>query len=273
MEGIIINNFSQLIRERMEKILTAEEQKKLQFDILCEVDEFCRNNDYRYSLAFGTLLGAVRHNGFIPWDDDVDIIMPLPDMLLFKNNFRSSKLKYCDIDTERYYCNPFSNICHTDTYRKEGLLSRRYYGLGLDLYPVVGFPSSLEEGNMFFKKLNELQAQRNRLIRLRRRVMKVCPLKTIPLFSKVIREYSDLMLYSYPYNQSKSFFISGPLSWDFVFDYDLFADLIEVNFEGHKFLATAKYDEWLSKRYGDYMSMPPIEQRVPHHGQTYYWNR
>ena len=66
------------------KQISLEEKKSIQLEMLKEIDAFCRNNNIKYSLAFGTLIGAVRHKGFIPWDDDVDIMMPLPDMLRFR---------------------------------------------------------------------------------------------------------------------------------------------------------------------------------------------
>ena len=66
------------------KEITLEERKQIQLRMLIEIDAFCRKHNIRYSLAYGTLIGAIRHKGFIPWDDDVDIMMPLPDMLRFK---------------------------------------------------------------------------------------------------------------------------------------------------------------------------------------------
>ena len=67
--------------------LDLDTRKDIQFSMLKEIDSFCRQHSIRYSLAYGTLLGAIRHNGFIPWDDDVDIMMPIVDLLVFKKNF------------------------------------------------------------------------------------------------------------------------------------------------------------------------------------------
>ena len=69
--------------KKNKKPISIEERKVVQLEMLKEINSFCKANNIRYSLAFGTLLGAVRHKGFIPWDDDVDIMMPLPDMLRF----------------------------------------------------------------------------------------------------------------------------------------------------------------------------------------------
>lgn len=251
--------------------LTDKEQKELQLEILIEVDTFCKKNNIRYSLAFGTLIGAIRHKGFIPWDDDIDIIMPLPDMLRFKEEFFSNELKYCDIDTEPFYANPFSNISLNSTYRKEGLISRKYYGLGLDVYPMVGFPSDKDEGSAFFGELEKLQVRRIEIIKWRRRIIRYLPIRNILGYNAIIREYAKKMLYSYPYNEAKAFFIAGGLTWKCVFNYDMFKSLIEVIFEGHTFYAVSEYDRYLSQMYGDYMQLPPVDERVPHHGQNYYW--
>ena len=67
----------------MNKKLTLTEIQKVSLEVLCKVDSCCREHGIRYSLAYGTLLGAVRHKGFIPWDDDIDIMMPRPDMNVF----------------------------------------------------------------------------------------------------------------------------------------------------------------------------------------------
>ena len=101
--------------------LKVSEIKEIQLEMLDEVDSFCRKNSIKYSLAFGTLLGAIRHKGYIPWDDDMDIVMPLPDMLRFKKEFRSKLLKYCDIETEPNYEFSFSRITYTPTYSRKGL--------------------------------------------------------------------------------------------------------------------------------------------------------
>ena len=116
--------------------IALDERKKIQLEMLKEIDAFCRTNDIRYSLAFGTLLGAIRHKGFIPWDDDVDIMMPLPDMFKFKRLFYSNNLKYCDVDTENHYDFPFSRIAYKPTYRQRGLIFQSY-GVCIDLYPVI----------------------------------------------------------------------------------------------------------------------------------------
>ena len=72
-----------------DRLITLEQRKQIQLEMLSEIDTFCRTHGIRYMIAFGTLLGAVRHKGYIPWDDDVDISMPIDDMLRFKNEFKS----------------------------------------------------------------------------------------------------------------------------------------------------------------------------------------
>ena len=101
--------------------ITFEERKKVHLEMLIEIEKFCRANNIRYTLAYGTLIGAIRHKGFIPWDDDVDIMMPLPDMLRFKEIFKSKTMCYCDVDTSDKYPYAFFFIADTRTHSKESM--------------------------------------------------------------------------------------------------------------------------------------------------------
>ena len=143
----------------MKQKITLEERKKIQLEMLVEIDKFCREHNIKYMLAFGTLLGAIRHKGYIPWDDDVDISMPLEDMLRFKKEFKSDKLKYCDVDTEPNYAFPFSRIAHKQTYSKCGMIAKSY-GVCIDLYPTIEVSSLMEDNQAIVNRLLPIYRKR-----------------------------------------------------------------------------------------------------------------
>lgn len=250
--------------------LNIEECKRIMIEMLREVDSFCREHGIRYSLAYGTLLGAVRHKGFIPWDDDLDIMMPLPDMIRFKHEFKSDKICFCDVDTWDNFEFSFSRIAHKSTYTQDGLIAKGY-GISIDLYPVLGLPDSQDSINLYFDEANRKKKARILLTKVRRNIIKWFPVKTIPFFSRLQKSTRDY-LFQYPYENSKYYLCyGGDLEWRCVFDHDLFLRIEELPFEGYSFMAVSCYDEFLSKFYGDYMTPPPEGERHSYHDGVFYW--
>ena len=257
----------------MKAPISFVERKKIQLEMLIEIDDFCRNHNIHYILAFGTLLGAIRHKGYIPWDDDVDISMPYEDLLRFKNEFKSDKLKYCDIDTEKYYDFPFSRVCYLPTYSKYGLICKSY-GLSIDVYPLIEVSNSDEIISKQLKTAKKLVSRRIFVKKLRGFIIRHLPVNTIPFYKQINSVYRDFL-----FNEmrvvggGRFFFIAGLLELfkQHSLDFNPFDELIEVDFENHKFYGPARYDEYLSTRYGDYMKLPPENQRHPYHGEHYYW--
>lgn len=255
-----------------DKKLTQSEIRQIQLEMLDEVDAFCRANSIRYSLAFGTLLGAVRHKGYIPWDNDMDIIMPLPDMIRFKESFKSKEIRYIDVDVQKHYNFHFSRICYLPTYDKKGLFAKSY-GVNIDIYPVVGMPDTEEKINLFLKELEPLYKKRKTLFTWRRRLLKYLLVAYVPGYDSTMRKCRDIILYSFPYQGAKYFFHAGSVRWVNIFDFDVFESLIDYDFEGHRYLGLANYDKYLKYCYGDYMELPPEDQRHPYHHRNYYWKR
>lgn len=255
-----------------DKEISLEERKKIQLQMLIEIDAFCKKNNIRYSLAYGTLIGAIRHKGFIPWDDDVDLIIPLKDMKLFKEKLNLPDIEYCDIDTDDDYEYAFSRLAYKPTYSRRGL-SGKSYGVNIDFYPLVPIPSNVDAQKKFFKKVKKWSILRLWLLRLNKRVIKILPIKQIPLLHFAVKHLRD-SLFSFENMDSDTFYsVSGPyyMKDREIFHENLFEKLVEVEFEGHNFLAVSVYDKWLRKFYGDYMQLPPIEERVPYHGGHYFW--
>lgn len=251
--------------------VTDAERRKIQLEMLKEIDGFCRTHQIRCSLSNGTLLGAIRHGGYIPWDDDVDICMPLPDTLRFKEIFSSDTMKYIDIDIDRHYEFSFPRIVYTPTFSRKGLFVKSY-GISIDLYPVLGLPPTKEGVDLLFDQLIKLSGVKRLFRRINRRLRKYLPIKTIPVSNILVKKYRD-KIFSYPYYNSRYLFhYGGDIKWSKVFEDDLFVEMTELVFEGEKFMAFSKYDDYLKHVYGDYMQFPPLEKRVPYHGtQNIYW--
>lgn len=253
------------------KRLTFDDQRSLQLDILKEVDSCCKANGIRYSLAFGTLLGAVRHKGYIPWDDDLDIMMPLQDMLKLVAVLKSNNIFFHDVATDNSYGNPFGNICSNRTYRIIGRSKDR--GLGIDVYPIVRIPDNKELAEKYFFKAAKLQKRRLLAIRMRNFALQHNVFYPKCIYEKNIKRYRD-HLFSYDNIDSHSYYIvAGPLSQreKAIYNLDLFDSMNELSFEGIQFPVISNYDYFLTLRYGNYMELPPEDQRHPYHGQAYFW--
>ncbi len=250
------------------KTLTFNERRQSQFDILKVVDSFCRKNNIKYSLAYGTLIGAIRHNGFIPWDDDIDIMMTYENLIKFKKLFKVEGYKYLDVDTHKNYEYAFPRICNTSTFSKVGCLAKAY-GVCIDVYPIIGLPNN-EEIQPFFEVCNIKLKHRLSFLKWRGRVFKYLNIDIL-YFSNIIRFFRDY-LFRYADSQSEKVLIyGGGIKAHNVFDKSDIEEYIEKDFEGYKFYIIKKYDKILTQIYGDYMQLPPEDQRHPYHGGKYYW--
>lgn len=110
-----------------------------------------------------------------------------------------------------------------------------------------------------------------KLIAMRHRLIKRLPFAYIPGYKSTIRKFHDLVLFRYPYETAKNFLHAGSVRRVNVLGFDVFDGLIDVEFEGHTFQSMARYHEYLTHCFGDYMQFPPEDQRHPYHGGTYYW--
>lgn len=247
------------------KKVSIEESKKIRFDILVEVDNFCRNNNLRYFLSYGTLLGAIRHKGYIPWDDDADIMMPRKDLEIFKKKFSSKRFKYSDLDTEIGYEFPFPRITCRETFDKKGWLTK-FYGVNVDLYPIDGIPEKDSDIKVFFDKYESLLKKRRYLIRFRNKLMKFFPVRTVP-FLKSFTNRSVDWIKQFDMTKSSKVMVTDSR----VYERKIFDRAVEVEFEGHMFYAPVGYDAFLKTSYGNYMQLPPENERIPYHGGNYYW--
>ena len=130
--------------------IDIEELKKIQLDILIAVDDFCSKNNIKYFLSFGTLLGTIRHRGYIPWDDDIDIIMLRDDYNRFLETFNHSYYKVNSIQNNPTYFLAFAKVTDERTVMQEEIVYPTEYGVYIDVFVVDGVPSStIAQRNLF----------------------------------------------------------------------------------------------------------------------------
>lgn len=251
--------------------ISLEEKRKIQLEMLKEIDTFCREHHLKYILAFGTLIGAIRHKGFIPWDDDLDICMPIDDLEIFKKEFQSDNIEYVDIDIDKSYSFLFPRLVHKKTYSKIGYFNKGK-GVNIDVYPCFECKGNKDDLQVIFEKTKSMRKKDLTLLKWKNRIARYTPFPNILNLESSIKK-SRNYLYSQCVEEGSSVYYvyGGELDFRNVYQFNIFKNIIDVEFEGHKFMAPACYDSYLKQFYGDYMQLPPEEQRHPYHGDYYYW--
>ena len=255
------------------KEISLEELKQLQLDILCSVDKFCRERGIQYTLYFGTLLGAIRHKGYIPWDDDIDIAMTRANYDVFINSFNGydDNLRVFSPELDYNYYAPYANVCDIRTLLIEESMdhNRQEIGVKIDVFPLDGVQNEIE-----YIKRRKKCSWYNLILGNKRKKLAIiwkenkvrfvkCLVKKI-LFSFL--PYSSLQKQIHKTSIKESNGLTPYLS-DIVF----MGSRPSTEFEKNTVRIIADYDLYLKKVYNDYMQLPPKEQRIPHHGFTAYW--
>ncbi len=260
----------------------GEELKPILLTVLCALRDVCEENGLRYSLTGGTLLGAVRHGGFIPWDDDIDIMMPRPDYDRLLEIAKERPLPF-DLFSEKTHGNgygyPFAKACAKDTLVIENGMTETgvHFGVYVDIFPVDGIADTLSAAKRrcaYFQFLHGLKITSvwSRYHRSKLRKWYFEPLRYVCfLLSKIIgRQKIDAMLTEFVRKRSyASCAYAGRLVGDFgtkeIAPRALFDTLTDICFERETFTAVEDAHTYLTNLYGDYRTLPPAEKQISHH--------
>ena len=263
------------------KKISLDEVKNIQLNILKKFDDFCDKNNLRYYLAGGTLLGAIRHKGYIPWDDDIDVCMPRKDYEFLVNNFISNDK---NLTIKSFLLNnldiPFAKIVDIstkiDSKFDESEVNKH---LWIDIFPVDGLPEDIYKVKEIYSRCNFYRtllllqdAKLGEGTTCFRKYAKYL-LKPLAKFygRKRCVEKLEKIAKSNPYETSK---YVGAVTWGLYGAGERmlkseFEKSVELEFEGYKFPAFSCWDSYLTGLYGDYMQLPPVEKRKTHNMTVY----
>ena len=257
--------------------LTLKETQGALLEILIKFDEICREHGLRYSLAYGTLLGAVRHKGFIPWDDDVDVAMPRPDYEKFYDMVQNGEIDLGERfvlseDRGKHAFYPFLKLMDKTRPIKRWSQKEVPY-LYIDIFPLDGAPKDEKK----LKKLRKRSFRYSAIMALARwavpehkwmlsfRVL-FFPFylgATIYGMSHAARKAGELAIRTkFEGSENCAVFCFDPGHWQF--PTEAFSHYTELPFEGYRLQSIAAWDEWLTTLYGDYMTPPPENKHWKH---------
>lgn len=234
--------------------IDTELDKKIQFENLCYFKSVCKKFQIEYSLAYGTLLGAVRHQGFIPWDDDIDVHVYGEDLdrLICAVNNDDSPYEIVSLrETDGYIYN-HCLLVDKRTIKDRILFPIAYTtGMSIDIWPQYSLPEDKDEHRILWKKFRDARADAFDGFIFETGNYNKCAVESDKLIWG--EEYKDSPYFGSIYSIYR---LKDRLKKEWYREY------VELDFEGELFKAPIDYDLYLKAIYGDYMTLPPVEKRV-----------
>lgn len=261
--------------------ITQQERRKIQcleLEILQEVDKICRKHGIHYSMGYGSLIGTIRHDGFIPWDDDIDICLLRKDYVKFKEICKkelSDRFFYQSNDTDPEYYLLYDKIRLNGTVFKESHLSSYniHHGVYIDVFPIDYIPENsfkqllqyicfhfFRSGLMSKYLVLEARGWKKKTIAAVLRILYcMIPLSTLYRNANKVATWYDetpkkrIMNFLTPYRLKE------------IFSSNLYEEYTEHKFEDMNVEIVKQYDIFLKQIYGNYMKLPPLEKRNTRH--------
>lgn len=254
-----------------------EKLHEVQIEILDEIDKICKDNKITYFLVGGTMLGAVRHKGFIPWNDDVDIGMLREDYdkfidLCLNNDVLNKKYFLHCLDTDENYWLPFMKVRKNNTtFGEKGIkILDTHKGIFVDIFPYdnVKYESNFFQKIRSFLILNIEDAVfcKHKLKNVNRCRRKGAVKLLMTLSLKQLHKFQKY-LFNIKRNKNTKYivcFIAGGNPVDETLERDRVFPTMDFEFEGKKYPGIKDYDYYLKRVYGNYMELPPEDKRVTH---------
>ncbi len=264
------------------KKLNNKQVKEALLDTLVYFDKICKKYDLKYTLDAGTLLGAVRHHGFIPWDDDIDVAMPYKDykkLISFSSEINKNNRFIIhgyskEINDKENYIYPYLKLEDNHTIA-DFKMNKDQGGAWVDIFPLNNVPANsklylkyirklriyyrlLFIGNRRFKE-NQIKSGIRSLIYLDRNRMRDKMIKSIDKLDELpATNYLSETIGNCMCDTSAEVFRKKiPVEW--------FDNLAKLEFEGYKFCVISEYEKYLTMQYGDWRKLPPLEDRVNSH--------
>lgn len=251
--------------------LSLDKVKQIEIDMLACIDKVCRNNGIKYSITYGTLIGAIRHKGFIPWDDDIDVMMSRDEYDKFLSVWEDGDYKLLTLKRGSEFWPLFSRITDPHTILEPPKICN--HGVWVAVIPYDKIPDNPNKRKRHLKKIErgikllEIKRSNIKCNSLKSVMMKMIQIALIPFTPYMIGKQVERIKTKYRNSDCTQV---NPWKDNIIVNADIFDEYIDVEFEGLTVMAIKQYDPYLRYQYGDYMQLPPVEERVCPHNYTAY---